>query len=185
MTTTSLIAATSRDIKSIAELHAASWRIAYRGMLPDDYLDQHVVADRIAVWTARFDSVPPDRRLVLKAVSDQALLGFVCVLLDAEPRWGARLDNLHVSPELKGTGIGHVLFNAARDWIAHVSPGTAMHLWCVERNLGARHFYDRQGGKVVETATRPVAQDLSVPELRYWWSGDPGGGAGAPGSAPG
>lgn len=170
-----LTAATSQDIQSIAELHAKSWRIAYRGMLPDDYLDQRVVPDRIAFWTTRFDSVPADRRLVLKARNDEALLGFVCVLLDAEPRWGARLDNLHVSPELKGTGIGYVLFQAAREWIGRVSPGTAMHLWCVERNHLARRFYDRQGGKVVETATRPVAQDLSVPELRYWWSGTPGG----------
>src|SRR6185436_13757074 len=100
---------------------------------------------------------------------DGELLGFVCVLLDTEPEWGARLDNLHVSPEAKGTGIGYVLFNAAREWIADVAPGMAMHLWCVERNYGARRFYERQGGKIVETATRPVAQDLSVPELRYWW----------------
>ena len=186
MSTVTLTPATARDIEPIAQLHAKSWRIAYRGMLPDDYLDQRVVADRIAFWTARFDSVRPDRRLVLKAEIDAALLGFVCVLLDAEPNWGARLDNLHVSPESKGTGIGYALFQAARDWIAHVSPGTAMHLWCVERNLVARRFYDRQGGKVVETATRSVAQDLALPELRYWWSGAAGGGvAGPAGSVPG
>jgi hypothetical protein len=44
-----------------------------------------------------------------------------------------------------------------------------LHLWCVERNHVARRFYDRQGGTVVEAANRPVAQELSVPELRYWW----------------
>ena len=180
-----LTIASSQDIEPIAQLHAASWRIAYRGMLPDDYLDQRVVADRIAFWTARFASVPPDRRLVLKAENSAALLGFVCVLLDAEPEWGARLDNLHVGPDVKGTGVGYALFQAAREWIARVSPGTAMHLWCVERNLVARRFYDRQGGQVVETATRPVAQDLAVPELRYWWSGATGGVVGPTGSAPG
>ena len=40
-----------------------------------------------------------------------------------------------------------------------------LHLWCVERNHVARRFYDRQGGTVVEAANRPVAQELSVPEL--------------------
>ena len=184
MSTIAPIPATLQDIEPIAQLHAKSWRIAYRGMLPDDYLDQRVVADRVEFWTTRFASVPADRRFVGKAVRDERLLGFVCVLLDAEPKWGARLDNLHVSPELKGSGIGYALFHAAREWIARVAPGTAMHLWCVERNLVARRFYDRQGGQVVETATRPVAQDLSVPELRYWWSGA-GGAAVAPGSAPG
>jgi len=165
----SMTPATARDVESIARLHAQSWRSAYRGMLSDDYLDQHVEADRLEFWTARFANVAPDRRLILQALSDGRLLGFVCVLLDTEPEWGARLDNLHVSPESKGTGVGYVLFNAAREWIASVSPGTAMHLWCVERNHVARRFYERQGGQIVETASRPVAQELSVPELRYWW----------------
>jgi GNAT superfamily N-acetyltransferase len=169
MSPIALTEATSQDIESIAQLHAQSWRNAYRGMLADEYLDRHVVADRLEFWTARFASVPADRRLVLQAISGGTLIGFVCVLLDAEPQWGARLDNLHVSPESKGTGIGYTLFQAAREWIASVSPGTAMYLWCVERNHGARRFYDRQGGKIVETATRPVAQELAVPELRYWW----------------
>jgi hypothetical protein len=44
-----------------------------------------------------------------------------------------------------------------------------MHLWCVEREHVARRFYDRQGGTVVETANRSLAQQPSVPELRYWW----------------
>ena len=169
MSAIALTAATPQDVESIARLHAQSWRNAYRGMLGDDYLDRHVDADRLEFWSARFASVPADRRLVLKALADRKLMGFVCVLLDMEPQWGARLDNLHVSPESKGTGIGYTLFQAAREWIASVSSGTAMHLWCVERNHVARRFYDRQGGKVVQTATRPVAQELAVPELRYWW----------------
>jgi len=170
MSQISLTAASTHDIESIARLHAQSWRSAYRGMLSDEYLDQHVVADRLEFWSARFASVPAERRLVLQAVSHGVLMGFVCVLLDAEPNWGARLDNLHVSPESKGTGIGFALFQAAREWIASVSPATAMHLWCVEANHVARRFYDRQGGTIVEAATRPVAQELSVPELRYWWA---------------
>jgi len=169
MSQISLIAASSHDVDSIARLHAQSWRNAYRGMLADEYLDRYAVADRLEFWTARFATIPADRRLVLQAIVDGKLLGFVCVLLDADVQWGARLDNLHVSPESKGTGIGYALFQAAREWIASVSPGTAMYLWCVERNLTGRRFYDRQGGKVVETATRPVAQELAVPELRYWW----------------
>jgi GNAT superfamily N-acetyltransferase len=165
----SLMPASSQDAQQIAELQAQSWRSTYRGMLPDDYLDHHVVADRIESWTARFANFAPHRALVLKAVSEDALLGYVCVLLDEEPEWGARLDNLHVIPDSKGTGIGYALFQAAREWIAQVSPGTPMHLWCVEDNRVARRFYDRQGGTIVESASRSFAGQPSVPELRYWW----------------
>jgi GNAT superfamily N-acetyltransferase len=161
--------ATSADLNEIAALHAASWRIAYRGLLPDTFLDQQLESDRLEFWNARFASVALDRRLVLNAVRDGALVGFVCVLLDLEPQWGARLDNLHVAPQLKGTGIGYELFKAAREWVASVQPGTAMHLWCLEENQTARRFYDRQGGVVVESAVRDVAMGLKRPELRYFW----------------
>lgn len=170
MSPIALIPASPQDIRSIALLHALSWRSTYRGILPDEFLDQRVVFDRLEFWSARFASFAPDRTLVLNAVSEGTLLGFVCVLLDEEPKWGARLDNLHVSPESKGTGVGYALFQAAREWIARVSPGTPMHLWCVEGNPIARRFYDRQGGAIVETANRSFAQQPSVPELRYWWA---------------
>jgi GNAT superfamily N-acetyltransferase len=167
----SLLPATAQDVQSLARLQAQSWRNTYRGVLTDEFLDRRVESERLEFWTARFASAAPaDRRLVLQALSDRALLGFVCVLLDEEPKWGARLDNLHVSPESKGTGVGYALFQAAREWIARVSPGTAMHLWCVEGNQVARRFYDRQGGTIVETAARPFGQQSAVRELRYWWA---------------
>jgi GNAT superfamily N-acetyltransferase len=164
-----LTPATSADAAAIALLHAQSWRSAYRGLLTDEYLDDHVLDDRTSFWSKRFSAPQPERRCVLKAIGESTLLGFVCVLLDEEPAWGARLDNLHVDPGLKGTGIGYVLFQAAREWTAQMMPDAQMHLWCVERNLVARRFYDRQGGQVVENAIRPIAQGLRLPELRYLW----------------
>lgn len=38
--------ATIKDVAVIAELHAASWRQSYRGVLSDEYLARDVVADR-------------------------------------------------------------------------------------------------------------------------------------------
>jgi GNAT superfamily N-acetyltransferase len=165
----SLARATPQDSAAIAALHAESWRNAYRGMLSDQYLDEGVFADRAAFWKERFDTQRPERQFILKATSQNGLDGFACALLDAEPAWGARLDNLHVRPQLIGRGIGHALFNAARAWIAEVTQAESMHLWVVEANHTARRFYDRQGGAVVERATRLVARGLSVLELRYHW----------------
>jgi GNAT superfamily N-acetyltransferase len=170
MSAIALVAASEQDLEPIALLHAQSWRSTYRGIVPDEFLDGPADSDRRAFWTARFAGAAPDRRLLLRALRAGSLLGFVSVMLDEEPKWGARLDSLHVSPESKGTGVGLALFQAARDWIGRASPGTAMHLWCVERNQVARRFYDRQGGTIVEAANRPFAGQASVPEVRYWWA---------------
>jgi len=170
MSTISLVAASAQDLEPIALLHARSWRNTYRGIVPDEFLDQVADSDRRKFWAARFADTAADRRLLLQALSAGSLLGFVSVILDAEPKWGARLDSLHVSPDAKGSGIGRTLFEAAREWIARASPGTAMHLWCVERNHIARRFYARQGGAIVETANRPFAGQASVLEVRYWWA---------------
>jgi len=161
--------ALAADANAIAALHADSWRRTYRGMLPDSFLDEEVEADRAALWRGRFADPAPERRLILKATRERALLGFVCVMLDVEPAWGARLDNLHVDAHCKGAGIGYVLFQAARRWTAEVAADQPMHLWVLEQNTGARVFYDRQGGTVVEKAVRTLVRDCAVAELRYLW----------------
>ena len=104
MSQISLVAASAQDLEPIALLHAQSWRSTYRGIVPDEFLDRLADSDRREFWAARFASAAVDRWLLLQARGAGSLLGFVSVLLDAEPRWGARLDSLHVSPASKGTG---------------------------------------------------------------------------------
>jgi GNAT superfamily N-acetyltransferase len=111
----------------------------------------------------------PDRRFVLKAVSEGLIAGFACVLLDAEPEWGALLDNLHVKPELKRQGIGRQLFEHARRWVDVTVPGTPLHLTVIEANVDARRFYDRLGGIVVERMMREVGPGTELAVLRYRW----------------
>jgi GNAT superfamily N-acetyltransferase len=165
----SLVAADAADVDAIANLHVESWRSAYRGLLPDSFLDGPVVDDRVMLWRERLNTTAADRQLVLKAVSADMLAGFVCVLLDGAPALGPLLDNLHVKPTLKGTGIGSRLFRAALEWVERRAPGQPMHLWVLEGNLPARRFYDRHGGEVAEQRMRQVVPGILAPELRYEW----------------
>lgn len=111
----------------------------------------------------------PHRRVVFKAMSGGALTGFACVLLDAEPVWGALLDNLHVRPALKRQGIGRRLFEEARCWVRDRTPGTPLHLTVIEANISARYFYDRLGGTIVERKMREVVPGTALAILRYRW----------------
>ena len=149
-----IVVAASRDASAIAALHAESWRSAYRGLYPDEFLDGPILEERLLFWRERMNGPDPDRRHVIAAVADGELIGFACVLLDAEPDWGPLLDNLHVKPVHKGHGIGARLLQASREWIAGAAPGQPMHLWVMEGNVAAHRFYDRQGGTVAERTVR-------------------------------
>ena len=138
-------------------------------MLPDDYLDGPIVEERLQFWMRRMTELDPDRVRVMKAVIGSQLAGFVCIVLDVDPAWGARIENLHVRPDLKSQGIGGRLFDAAHDWATGARPGRPIHLWVLEQNLPARRFYERRGGRVVDMKTIEVVPGLWVPEVRYVW----------------
>jgi GNAT superfamily N-acetyltransferase len=157
------------DIEAIASLHTENWRDAYRGTLPDAYLDGPIVHERASLWEARLSSPDAHRTLVLLAEQETKLVGFACVLLDEEPQWGAFLDNLHVLPNCRGQGLGRQLFGRAAQWVLAMEPGWGMHLWVFEANSGARRLYDRLGGEIVEQHAKKVVEGIEIPSLRYFW----------------
>ena len=89
--------ATPDDAAAIAKLHADSWRVAYRGMLSDEYLNGPVFDERLAVWTQFLQEHPPrvlvvempDSWLVQEATThashDLFLAAAVAVVLTAIP----------------------------------------------------------------------------------------------------
>ena len=161
--------ADASDHAGIAALHTASWRHAYRGILPDSYLDEAIAAERLELWEKRLSPSGRNRRLVLLAESSQGLAGFVCILLDEEPKWGACLDNLHVRPDIHRQGLGRRLFAEAARWLMSVEPGWPLHLWVFETNPAARSFYDRFGGEVATRQIKRMPGGADIASLRYLW----------------
>src|SRR5438067_584540 len=98
-------ASTPADVDAVAALHADSWRRHYRGAYLDSFLDGDVLADRLAVWTERL-SHSANGRFTIVAEYDDSIVGFAHTILDDDRRWGALLDNLHVTHRLKANGIG-------------------------------------------------------------------------------
>jgi GNAT superfamily N-acetyltransferase len=160
---------TLRDCQDIAALHTESWRSAYPGILSASYLDAPIVAEREAHWRNLMLSAGCERRRIFLVRDRGALVGFACVLLDEEPVWGARLDNIHVKPAYKGRGLGRLLFVSAAGWVSKCEPRWPMHLFVFEENHGARRFYEAHGGRVVEQCAQETPAGVLVPSLRFLW----------------
>jgi ribosomal protein S18 acetylase RimI-like enzyme len=162
--------ATTRDIDSIAALHADSWRCNYRGAYSDAFLDGDVLADRLAVWTHRLTG--PDRRAsqcTIVAEREGAVVGFAHTILDDDPTWGALLDNLHVAHDLKGHGIGTRLMAETAQAVIERTPSSGLYLWVLENNKEAQAFYKARGGSCVGREVSEPPGGGTVVGLRYVW----------------
>jgi ribosomal protein S18 acetylase RimI-like enzyme len=159
--------ATEDDAAAIARLHIASWRVAYRGSVPDSYLDNLNEPERIDLWRQRLTE---PGKTVLLVEDDAALAAFCAVSRSDDPDADASVwlvTNLHVSPERRRHGIGGPLLAEAIA-IAQRAGGRRMTLWVVEDNWPARHFYEKHG-MVLDGARRvkPFAPGVDVVIVRY------------------
>jgi ribosomal protein S18 acetylase RimI-like enzyme len=152
--------ATGDDFEVIAHLHAQSWRDDYRGIYSDEFLDGDVLTDRLRVWKERLTAAGPDRVTVV-AEHDGTVVGFIHIIRDADPNWGAVVQNIHVARDWQGRGAGsRLLAQASRPLFAMVR----------EDNPRARAFYESRGGVVTgRELGGPFPDGSRVTVLRYVW----------------
>ncbi|MBB1635795.1 GNAT family N-acetyltransferase [Cupriavidus sp. UME77] len=165
-----LLPAGPHDAALIADLHTQSWRHAYQGLLPADYLEREAPAQRAQAWQARLaDGADGPVEVTLVRV-DGTPAGFACLQPEAEPQYGVYLDNLHVMPGWHGLGLGKRLFAHCAQRAAVGWHGQPLFLYVLDGNTQAREFYRRLDG--VESAAfddQFPGADLIVAVRRVSW----------------
>lgn len=138
-----------------ARIHAASWKVAYRGLFPDHYLDHEIDAERRQYWRKRVPQLFAGEGEIFLATVAGCTAGFLCIEVGEEREWGAYVDNLHVLPHLRGANIGGALLARGAAW-ARAHGQRQLYLWVFERNHAARRFYLRQGWRVAQRRLDPI-----------------------------
>ncbi|MFD0409731.1 GNAT family N-acetyltransferase [Kitasatospora sp. NPDC127116] len=162
-----------QDADSIAELHAHSWRTAYRGIVPEAGLGDGMVAQRRELWALRLDTDcadyggPENTPELLVAERAGAMVGFIYLV--PQPDGGVMIDNLHVRPGLNGGGIGRELLIAARTHVAERHPGAGLSLEVLRDNTRAIAFYEREGAERVRAQEGEFPGGFLLPEYVYAW----------------
>lgn len=158
--------ASAEDFAAIAALQIENWRSAYRGILPDAYLDDTVVAERQEYWRIA-SRAGSESQLVLVTTSGDVLVGFISVHFNVDPGVDARIENLHVLPRFQGRGLGRWLLAAAAERLIAV-PATSVCLWVFDKNVDAIRFYKRLGGEADAYGFDDFA-DAHAPHTRIVW----------------
>lgn len=163
-----IVEASIDDYPGIAKLHANSWKLHYRGILSDDFLDNKVETERMNVWQDRFSSPAPNQRVSI-AKEEDGIVGFACLFLDDDPIFGSLIDNLHVVASRQKSGIGKRLMKNCADIIQQEGTIKKMYLWVYDSNKNAQKAYENVGGKKVETVEKETEEGLKVLVCRYTW----------------
>ena len=138
------------DADAIAAVHDASWRDAYRGMIPGRELEQ-LIARRGPAWW-RGAVAQGTRVLVLS--THGSVCGYVSYGRNRAPAldYSGEIFELYLTPEYQGLGFGKRLFLAARQdlWVAGLE---STLVWTLADNERAVDFYRRMGGAQVRKAS--------------------------------
>jgi GNAT superfamily N-acetyltransferase len=145
------------DLPAIAALHGASWRSAYRGILPEAALGAPLDA-----WLSEKSGTDElDRARVVVIRGEAGLCGFASF----RPRdGGVFLDNLHVAPRYVGKGLGRRLMAV----VAAAAGSGPLSLEVLEANLPARAIYRAWGGSEGAVFEDRLL-DLPVPARMVAW----------------
>lgn len=160
--------ATVNDSAGIAAAHVASWQTAYRGLLPDELLDNLSVEQRQARWTENLTN-PRPRTDTLVATTHHSVVGFATTgprRCEERAEGDGELYAIYLHPEHWDHGVGYRLHEQALERLRQQDFTTAT-LWVLTGNARAIQFYRRIGwhtNGITRVDTRPDGTEL--PELQ-------------------
>ena len=154
------------DALAVARVHVRSWQQAYRGLLPQDYLDSLEPEQRAPHYDFATDN--PYRAHTLVAVQQESIVGFATTMPSRDqdhPDFG-ELCALYVEPEHWGRGVGLALSAETRNALRQQGFHDAL-LWVLQGNERAQGFYRRDGWISEGTQRAETLWGIMVNELRY------------------
>ncbi|MFC9708086.1 GNAT family N-acetyltransferase [Paenibacillus sp. NPDC056933] len=156
------------DVEAVAHVHTESWKTTYRGIVPDDFLDNLTKESRLSQWERNIRSGEKDQILVVAEEPDGEIVGFACGGKEREGKlpYDAELYAIYLLKEVQQTGIGQQLARHVVRYL-HTLDMRNLLIWALEQNSACR-FYEKMGGIPVQTQQiRIGGQDLT--EVAYGW----------------
>ena len=158
--------ATLEDAPGISDVHVATWRTTYRGLLPDDFLaslsEEH--------YTERWRRVIGEGSSRVFVVDvPEGVAGFASGGREraGENGFAGELYALYVLDGAQRQGHGRELVRAVAGALQEMQMPD-MIVWVLQDNAPARHFYERLGGVYVRAQPITIGS-ATLEEVAYGW----------------
>lgn len=158
------------DEVGISKVHIQSWQEAYKGLLPQAYLDQlpSELSQRIENWKK---SLVHSDRWTFVAEGDKGIIGFILFGPPREPSKAEyiELGAFYILAAYKGQGIGFRLLQAGFQLMRELGYQRA-YCWVLETNPTIQ-FYEKNGAVFSgQVRDDEVAGEIFVDRIYQWES---------------
>lgn len=160
--------ATLEDAAAIATVHVTAWKEAYRGIVPDEFLDNLPIQRRTDQWVNMLSDTGSIYHCAFVAEMDGQVVGFSNYGSCREKDLGfeGELFAIYILRAAYKQGIGRALVIEAVKGLREAGYGN-MLVWVLKDNP-ARGFYERLGG--VYLAEKPIEiGGAQLVEVAYGW----------------
>jgi len=127
------------DFKAIGNIYSSSWKTAYKGIVPQEYLDD-LSGDK---WSPVLANIHNDAFIIMdgeKYVGTSS----ICAARDSSMEGWGEIISIYLLPEYFGKGYSQPLFDCAINALRNAGY-TRVYLWVLEENIRARRFYEKNG----------------------------------------
>ena len=154
------------DAADIADIHIDAWRVAYKGIIPNSYLQKLSKKIRADQWVKSLSDTA--NRTLVKVNNDSKIIGWISFGVsrkDLSAETG-EIYAIYFHPDFWGRGYGKQLLKAAEKELEQKG-FTKIMLWVLELNSQGRVFYKKagyapDGGKQIVSF-----DDKKLTKLRY------------------
>lgn len=149
------------DINEICNVYLQSWKVAYKGIIPQHYLD-HICKEQ---W---YRSLQNDSRKSIVMLENNKIIGTSSYSFsrDEDRKEYGEIISIYILPEYCHKGYGKYLLNASINGLRNMG-FSHVFLWVLEGNDIARAFYQKNGFTYDNTIKQCLFAGTILNELRY------------------
>jgi GNAT superfamily N-acetyltransferase len=165
--------ATVNDAQELGQIHVASWRETYPGLVPDELIAALSAERRGHAWEQMLQRPESfGSPVVYLAVEGRRTVGFGCCEMQRHEGmlslgYQGDFSSIYVLKMAQGRGVGTRLIGLMADDLRSRGCASA-GVWVLDRNERARRFYERLGA--VEIARKQEERPAgTLIEVGYGW----------------
>lgn len=156
--------ATPNDAPIIAKINVDTWKVCYKGMLPDDFLkNRNLTEDRVLAIQNKIKS---EEAIYFVAEYNNEVIGFCCGgdKRDKDYPFKYEIVAIYVLPSMQNKGAGKALLNEFKKAINN----EPFYLYALNENLKAHKFYQKNGGKELPKYKKILQRDdFNIEEVLF------------------